>query len=210
MKKLLFLSLAIGLNGCGGDLAPLMTPAVPEATVATGIHGSGFTANWNDFEGADAYAVDVATDASFTSILFVQETINSSLNIGGLEPVTEYFYRVRATFNGQNPSGNSNIISLVTLPVPPVATAATNETSDGFTANWNEVPDISTFLLFISEDNFASDPPVYVAGYAGKEVTGTSFNVTGLGSGNLYYYAFKSKHNSVLSNYSNSIIAQTN
>ena len=209
MKKLLFLLLAIGLNGCSSDTS-MIDPQLPVATVATGIHGSGFTANWNEFEGADAYEVDAATDAGFTSIIFVQETINSSLNIGGLEPVTEYFYRVRATFNGQNPSGNSNIISLVTLPVPPVATAATNETSDGFTANWNEVPDISTFLLFISEDNFASDPPVYVAGYAGKEVTGSSFNVTGLDPGNLYYYALKSKHNSVLSNYSNSIIAETN
>ena len=113
MKILFFIPLAVGLYACSSDTS-MVDPQVPVATEATGIHGSGFTANWNEFEGADAYAVDVATDASFTSIVFVQETINSSLNIGGLEPVTEYFYRVRATFNGQNPSGNSNIISLVT------------------------------------------------------------------------------------------------
>ena len=210
MKNLFFIALAVGLYGCGSDPTAEVTPPAPEATEATGIHGSGFTANWNDFEGADAYEVDVATDASFASIAFAHSTINSSLNIGSLEPVTEYFYRVRATFNGQNPSANSNVISLVTLPMPPVATAATNETSDGFTANWNSVTGITTFLLYISEDNFASVPPVYVAGYAGKEVTGISFNVTGLVSGKLYYYALKSKHNSVLSNYSNSIIAQPN
>ena len=209
MKNLFFIALAIGLYACSSDPSPA-DPQVPVATAATGIHGTGFTANWIDFEGADTYEVDVATDASFATIVFVQGTINTSLNIGGLESITEYFYRVRAIISGQDPSANSNVISLITLPVPPAAIAATNETSDGFTANWNPVTGISNYLLFISLDNFASNPPVYVAGYGGKEVSGTSLVVTGLDSGTLYYYALKSKHNNVLSNYSNSIIAVTN
>ena len=209
MKKYLLILLIIVISGCGTtNEEPAPKPA-PVATAATGIYGNGFTANWNDFEGADTYEVDVATDASFATIVFVQETINTGMNIGGLETVTEYFYRVRALINGQVPSANSNIISLITLPVPPIATAATNETSDGFTANWNAVPGISNYLLFISDDSFASDPPVYVTGFAGKEVTGTSHIVTGLDSDFIYFYALKSKYETAISNYSNSIIAVT-
>ena len=209
MKNVLFIALAAGLYACSGDPSLDAPIPAPVATAATGIHGTGFTANWDEFEGADTYDVDVATDASFATIIFAQGTINTGLNIGGLEPVTEYFYRVRAIINGQDPSANSNVISLITLPVPPVATAATNETSDGFTANWKTVTGISNYSLFISLDNFASDPPVYVAGYAGTEVSGISYIVTGLDSGELYFYALKSRHNAVLSNYSNSILAVT-
>jgi hypothetical protein len=211
MKNMFFIALAVALSACGSGSEPVepIPPPVPLATAATSVTGEGFTANWNTVDGAEGYELEVATDADFSAITIMETTEFNSVNIRGLDPVTEYYYRVRANFSSQILSANSNVISLFTLPDPPAATAATNETSDGFTANWQEVAGISSYLLFLSEDSFASVPAVYVSGYAGKEVSGTSHEVTGLDPGVLYYYALKSKHGGALSVYSNSIIAVT-
>jgi len=42
-------------------------------------------------------------------------------------------------------------------------------------------------------------------GYDGKEVTGTSHDVTGLNSGTIYYYVVKAKSSDRISSISNSI-----
>ena len=203
MKNYLLILLII-ISGCSEETQP-----VPVATAATSINADGFTANWHSLEGAQGYELDVSTDIDFSTLIVAGTTDVNSANIGGTESVTEYFYRVRAIFNGQNLSGNSNVISLITLPEAPVAIVATNRTSDGFTVNWIEVQGITNYLLFISEDSFASDPPVYVSGYGGKEVSGTSHVVTGLESSSIYYFALKSKLDEAISTYSNTIFVVT-
>ena len=210
MKNILLIFLAAGLYACGSDPAPVVPPPAPVATAATFITNEHFTANWHDVTGADGYDLDIATDAGFSAIIIIEKGVETGKIIFGMDAQTEYFYRVRATFIGQNPTEHSNVISLYTLPDPPVATAATNETSDGFTANWNQVPGITNYLLFISLDSFASDPLEFVAGYGGKDVTGTSFDVTGLDGKTLYYYALKAKGDESISFFSNAIIASTN
>jgi hypothetical protein len=200
--------LAISLYACGSDPEPFIPP-IPVATAATFITKDSFTANWNDAAGASSYELDIAADEDFTTILVTVKDAVTAEIIFGLASNTEYFYRVRAVFTGQELSGNSNVISLYTLPESPVASPATNVTSDGFTANWQHVTGITNYLLYLSLDNFASDPPVYVAGYDGIAVTGETHDVSGLNSTTIYYYALKAKGDNSISFFSNSIFVET-
>ena len=213
MGKLLFLSLAIGLSACGSGPDPVILPPeleAPVATVGTFINPDHFTANWNESANATGYDLDIATDIDFATIVVTEKGVESGFILWGMESMTQYFYRVRATIAGENPSPNSNIISLHTLPIPPEANQATNVTSSSFTASWSEVPGISNYLLYLSIDNFVSDPPVYIDGYDGVDVAGLTYDVTGLNSNTIYYYAIKAKGDESTSFYSNSIFVVTN
>jgi len=209
MRNLLILSMIILLYACSqtNDPTPLQAPA---ATEATEITNEWFTANWNGSPGANDYELDVASDAAFTAIIRSLKNLGGPTLVDNLNGNTEYFYRVRATLNGENASGNSNVISTFTLPDAPEAISATNISNNGFTANWNVVPGITTYLLYMSFNNFPADPPNNLPGYDGKEVTGTSHDVTGLNSGTIYYYVVKAKNGTRISSISNSIEVLTN
>lgn len=209
MKNVLCIILASSLYACSSDPAPVEPPPAPVATAATFITKDSFTANWHDVAGASSYELDIASDVDFTTILATVKDAVTAEIIFGLTSKTEYFYRVRAVFTNQEQSTNSNVISLYTLPESPVASPATNVLSNGFTANWQHVTGITNYLLYLSLDNFASDPPVYVAGYDGKDVTGETHDVSGLDSNTIYYYALKAKGDESISFFSNSIFVET-
>jgi len=204
LKKLLILSLLILFYACSqtNDPTPLQAPIATEATDITNVL---FQANWNPVSGATDYELDIATDAAFTAIIKSIKNLGGPTLVDNLNGNTEYYYRVRATLNGGDASGNSNVISVFTLPDAPIAIGATNILSNGFTANWNAVPGISNYLLYVSLNNFPANPPNNLPGYDGKEVTGTSHDVTGLNSGTIYYYVVKAKSSDRISSISNSI-----
>lgn len=138
-------------------------------------------ANWNNSAGSNDYELDVATDMGFSSIIHSDDHLGGSSVVDNLNGNTEYFYRVRAvSIGGGLKSDNSNVIIAYTLPDAPVAIDATDIASSGFTANWNAVPGITDYLLYVSLDNIPADPPNFLPDYNGKEVTGTSHNVTNL------------------------------
>jgi len=211
MKKLIFilLSFILTISACKKeDETP--TLVAPVAIDASDITNESFTAKWNTSSGATDYEMDVATDQDFANIVKALKFLGSSSTVvDGLEGNTEYFYRLRATLNGGSPSGNSNTINVYTLPDAPVATEATNITSDGFTSNWDGVDGITNYVLYISQDNFTSDPPIYVPGYDGAVVDGTTHSVTGLESGTIYYYAVRANADARVSVLSNSIVVET-
>ncbi|MDX9749239.1 MAG: fibronectin type III domain-containing protein, partial [Paludibacter sp.] len=95
----------------------------PAATDATEITASGFTANWNALFGVENYRLDVATDASFTSMVSGYNNLNVgnvlTYEVTGLDENTTYYYRVRgAKTNGTSPS--SSTITVLTESSGPV------------------------------------------------------------------------------------------
>lgn len=75
--------------------------ATTTAGAANPIGGNSFTANWSAVTGATGYAIDVATDVNFTSMLpgynnLTLATGITSLSVTGLLPAATYYYRVRA------------------------------------------------------------------------------------------------------------------
>jgi predicted nucleotidyltransferase len=109
----------------GSEFAPEQTftfkypPVAPIALSANSIAKTSFTANWVKVEDAEGYFIDVSKDVSFTSYvsgynnLDVGDTL--SCVVENLSAFTDYFYRVRAYKINNNPSLNSNVISLKTL-----------------------------------------------------------------------------------------------
>jgi Trypsin len=94
-------------------------PSPPVANPATFKASYGFRANWRSVNGASGYRLDVATNNSFTNYVtgYQNRNVGNDLEqqVTGLRPSTPYFYRVHA-YNEHGTSGNSNVVSVTTLP----------------------------------------------------------------------------------------------
>jgi Zn-dependent metalloprotease len=96
-------------------------PTQPTALIASFIQLTSFQANWNLVANSTSYYIDVATDASFTSMVNGFNNLNvgnvNAYSINGLSCNSSYYYRVRST-NGNCSSGNSNYILVATAICP--------------------------------------------------------------------------------------------
>lgn len=98
----------------------------PTAGAPAGLSDTFFSARWIAVPGATGYRLDVSEFSDFSVLLsgynnlFVSEGVTSKL-VFGLNPSTDYYYRVRAEGNNENgpvTSANSNVILVTTLDVP--------------------------------------------------------------------------------------------
>ena len=184
----------------------------PVATAATSITGTSFSANWNPSAGANGYKIDVSTDINFGSFLVgyqnldVGNLISFSVN-SGLSPNTTYYYRLRA-YDIDGITGYSNVITIKTAPVPPVATAATNVSEVSFSANWGAVTGATKYYLDVATDNvFTFIVPGWNNVDVGNVVT---YSVaTSITSNTTYYYRVRVYNGSSISNNSNTITVLT-
>ncbi|HEU5291428.1 MAG TPA: T9SS type A sorting domain-containing protein [Cyclobacteriaceae bacterium] len=160
-------------------------PDAPLATSASGVNVTSFVANWNAITGATSYQLDVSDDnfATFLAGYNSKDVSGVSEFISGLSANTSFSFRVRAINTGGT-STNSNIIDVTTLPIAPLAISATGVSSDGFSANWNSVPNVTEYQLDVSTDDFVT----FLAGYNSKSVAVTTDVLTGLSPSTLYKY----------------------
>jgi hypothetical protein len=198
-------------SSTGTTPPPTPTILAPTATAATDISWTtGFTANWGSVSGASKYLLDISINSGFTSFVGVyqnKEVFNTNCLISALSPNTIYYYRVRAVSSTGTISLNSNVITVKTAPAIPVAKAATNITSIGFTANWDAASGAEIYFFDVSTDiNFET----YVSGYQWETMYNTYCLVTGLNSNTTYYYRVRSySSEETQSESSNKIIVST-
>ena len=90
-----------------------------QATVATlgSTNGNGFVANWSTVSTATNYVIDIATNATFTTLVPGYSNLSlglvTTLNVTGLLPQTTYYCRIRAIGPGVCVM-NSNTITTTT------------------------------------------------------------------------------------------------
>jgi len=71
----------------------------PVATAATSVTGTSFVANWNTYDGATTYYLDVSISSSFSTFVLQNQSVSApttSYTVTGLTACTTYYYRVRA------------------------------------------------------------------------------------------------------------------
>ena len=199
-----------GTSQSSGTITVLTAPANPVAAIATLFTSSGFNANWNAVAGAAGYKLDVATDADFTTFATGLQNLDvnnvNTYTITGLTGGVTYYYRLRA-YNTSGISGNSNTITVATLPVSPVATTATSISVSGFNANWTPSAGAAGYRLDVSTNiSFSS----YVAGLQDLDVSNvTTYTLTGLSGGTTYYYRLRGYNSSGAGSNSNVITTIT-
>ncbi len=181
---------ASGTSGNSPEVSTITICSPPTANAAGAISATGFTASWSTATGAADYKVDVATDASFAFAVGSYNNltvVGTSLNVTGLAPGTNYYYRVRAN-NASGSSASSSPINMITLPAAPLANDALSIATTTFTANWNPVPTATGYLIDVSTVNTFSPN---LAGYDNKSISGggvSSTSVTVPTAGITYYY----------------------
>lgn len=98
-----------------GSATTCSSPTV--ASAATNVGGNNFDANWTAVAGANDYAIDVSTTATFTALVpgFANFSMGNvtTFTVSGLAPLTTYYYRVRAI--GIGCIVNSNTITTATI-----------------------------------------------------------------------------------------------
>ena len=168
----------------------------PLVLAASSIQSNSFTANWDGVCEADKYYLDVSEDANFSTYVSGYESKNignlTSNNVTGLNPMSVYYYRVRAQKSNGEITGFSNSRKVTTSSLPPSAKPATSITSTGFNANWDPVVGANQYILEVSTSlNFSS----HIAGYESRNVGNvTTFNVSNLLSSMPYYYRVSARN----------------
>ncbi|HZY80327.1 MAG TPA: fibronectin type III domain-containing protein [Cyclobacteriaceae bacterium] len=203
---------ASGSSPSSNTTTALTTPANPANLSVTQINQTSFTANWSAVNGATGYFVDAAVDNSFASLLpgYNNKAVNDvSISITGLTTNTIYYVRVRSA-NTSGASGNSTVLSALTLPPTPTAGPADlSPTQTSFSAKWGSVAGATGYNLTVASD--ATFGPHILANYNNQAVGNvTSFSINnGLVPGTTYYYRVSASNASGSSPASNVIQVTT-
>lgn len=157
-------------NSLTATLTVLTPPVPPIALPALSITHTSFVARWNEAAGATGYRLDVSTNTAFANYLpgYQNLDVGNTTNrlVSGLNPVTTYFYRVRA-YNSDGTSANSVAINVTTDLPPPVLGAL--RAGDAVVLYWPT--DYAAFVLEFATQlpptNWApvTPPPAAVGGY---------------------------------------------
>ncbi len=192
---------ASGTSGNSNVISFVTAPTAPVATAASAISQTGFNANWNVSPTATGYLLDVSTSNTFSPLLSSYSNVAvgnvTTYLVSGLSSGTTYYFRVRGS-SASGISGNSNTISITTIPPDPVTATSTGLSETAFTANWNPSSSATGYFLDVSTSNtFAS----FVAGYNNKSVGNvTSIPVnSGINGGVTYYYRVRASNTSGVS-----------
>lgn len=160
-------------------------PIAPKAIDGTAITNNSFVASWNLVDQVTEYLVEVSADGfrTFLDGFDGLVTTDNTVSVSGLAENTTYMYRVKAISSGSS-SLFSNQIRVMTLANMPVALSPDEITSYGFKAKWEVSPNVLTYELDISTDNFDS----YLQRFNAKRVNNNSILISGLEAGETYQY----------------------
>ncbi len=98
------------------------------------------------------------------------------------------------------------ILQINVLPSVPVATSASQISTNSFTANWNNTAGATGYRLDVATNSAFTS---FVSGYQNLAVTGNSLNVTGLSAVATYYYRVRATNTAGTSANSNTITVLT-
>jgi RHS repeat-associated protein len=159
--------------------------------------------SWNIVQGALTYGLQVSTNNQFTNLIINQTAISGTSYIPTtLNNGLQYFWRVNAT-NTAGTSAWSTVWNFTTsIPIPPIPTLlqpANNSlnTSGNLLLSWNQSSGAATYELQVSSDQQFTNLVYNQTG-----ISNTSYNVTNLTKGIIYYWKVRAVNTSGASNWS--------
>ncbi len=147
------------------------------------------TLSWNASTGATSYQLQVSTSSSFTTTVVNQSGITAtSYAVSGLTNNTVYYWRVNAT-NAGGTSAYSSAWSFTTIVAAPSAPTLSSPSNGATgvsitpTLSWNASAGATSYQLQVST---SSSFTITVVNQNG--ITATSYAVSGLTDGTVYYW----------------------
>jgi phosphodiesterase/alkaline phosphatase D-like protein len=166
-------------------------PSAPTATSATVITQTSFTARWNTSSTSSGYYIDVSISSTFTTFLsgYSNKYIGNvtSTAVTGLSPKSTYYYRARA-YNTYGTSGNSNSITVTTLPNPPATPSGLTASScnDQVTLTWSANTE-ADFLRYRIYGGNSANPTTLIDSTTTGSISAVTKTLSGLTHGKTYY-----------------------
>ena len=135
-------SSALPASGSPASVHPAFAPAAPAAPslTATAVSPTQIDLSWNAVSGAVDYIVYGMTDGVWRE--FASTAIPTSFVVGGLLPGTTYEFEVVAI--GSWGVNGSNVVTALTLPAPPTASAAA-VSATGIQVEWTPVASATSY-----------------------------------------------------------------
>ena len=135
----------------------------PESVLVSDIKDSSFVATWTPVDDATSYTVSAYTTDKQGNKTYLQGLNKkifpqtATLNINRLTPLTDYEVSVSATLASYN--SDNTTVPVQTLPLVfskrmPNGLTATDITSDGFKASWNDVEGATDYLATLYHHTF--------------------------------------------------------
>ena len=183
---------------------------VPIVYPATEAAATSFRVHWKAIPLANSYLLDVATDSDFKNLLtdygsaeVVQDT---SLLVTNVKTNTLFFYRVRIK-QSESFSDYSNIQSVFTSVLPqPVALAASSIELTSFVANWEAMPEATSYRIDVATDALFQQ---MVTGHTDETVNTNHLTIANLDANTAYYYRIRAVNSEATSNHSELILVRT-
>ncbi|MEQ6168167.1 fibronectin type III domain-containing protein [Ekhidna sp. MALMAid0563] len=182
----------------------LTFPADPFSNEPANITQTSFNARWEAAEGiVEDYRLDLSESSTFSSFVegYDGKAVETTTEeISGLNPGTEYFYRVRSN-NGSGQSNNSEVQSVLTIPATPSITGFSEKSATRVKVSWTKVTGADNYEIIVSEN---SDFTTLVPGNNPKVVSaslGEEF-IQDLNPATVYYVKVRSKNGTGASAYS--------
>ena len=175
------------------ETLPLLAPDVVDPKDVTPLS---FKAQWRSVPQADGYRLYVSTNANFSDHLsdYNGKLVNDTTAlVENLITNEDYFYRVK-TVRGNSESIVSDLIRVSTSRLTkPVLKEVSEINFTSVTVNWEVVEGASSYLIFVSADQFVMTD--LLPEYDGREVANTtSLAILGLNANTTYYYRVQAKN----------------
>lgn len=161
------------------------------------------TLEWEAINGVIGYNLQVSTDSLFSTLIFNQgELVDNSQQIEGLNYLTKYYWRVRAT-NSYGTSNWSTVWSFTTTgtapAVPTLSTPANNATGQAVnpTLTWSTSSGATSYTLQVSTNSSFTS---FVYNQSG--LTNPSQQLSGLSYLTQYYWRVSATNSYGTSNFS--------
>jgi len=167
----------------GGTVSDTEAPTVPTNLTAASVTENTLSLNWT----ASTDNIGVSSYDIFKNGSLIGNSVNTTLNISGLTPWTEYNFYVKAKDEAGNNSVASQILTIQTgdqtAPSVPSNLSATNITETSLNLNWSA-----------SNDNVAiSSYDIYKNDVLEGNTSNTTYLITGLTAWTEYNFYIKAK-----------------